>query len=268
MNKDDLTYFKKWFARYVGAFRTGDPAGDKTIGLKVAHTRRVCEEIVRIAEALGVSGSDLLLAETTAVFHDVGRFKQYRDHGTFNDAASRNHAELGLAVLAEHEVLTRCSVEEADLVRRVIGYHNVRVLPEEKDRRIRYFAALLRDADKLDIWKVFVDYYTGRYDGVDSAVVWGLPEGPGCSPAIIEAVNAGKMADTKHMVTINDFKLLQISWVFDLNFPPAFRAVLERRYLEKIGATLPDRPDITGAVAVAKAYLQRQSRGPWRANME
>ena len=258
MNKDDLAYFKKWFLEYVASFRTGDRVRDKTIGLKEAHTRRVCKEIMMIARSLDLSEDDLLLAEAVALFHDVGRFKQYRDYGTFNDSVSRNHAELGLEELAAHKILSRCSAAENKLIRWAIHCHNVRVLPEEEEAKLVFFAKLLRDADKLDIWRVFVDYYEGRYPGMDSVVVWRLPDEPGCSSTITGALYAQEMAETKHMVTLNDFKLLQISWVFDINFASTFRTIQRRGYVDKIATGLPHTADIQTAVGIAKAYVLAQ----------
>ena len=256
MKRADLDYFRKWFAGYVTGFRTGDLARDKTIALKAAHTRRVCREIMMIAKSLDLTGDDLLLAETVALFHDVGRFRQYRDYNTFNDAESRDHAELGLEELAAHNVLSRCSSREGELIRRTIGCHNVRTLRlEKRDEQVRFLAQLLRDADKLDIWRVFVDYYEGRYADMDSTVVWRLPDEPRYSSTITNALLAHKMADTKYMVTLNDFKLLQISWVFDVNFGSTFHAVRRRGYIEKIAATLPQTEQVTRAVGMANAYL-------------
>ncbi len=258
MNRAELDYFKEWFSEYVATFRSGDRVLDKTIALKEAHTRRVCKEIRMISGALKLSDDAIRVAETTALFHDVGRFRQYRDYGTFNDAASRNHAELGLDVLAENQVLSRCGAVERHIVQQAIRYHNMRVLPQEQDAKIVLFAKLLRDADKLDIWRVFVDYYEGRYADLDSVVVWGLPDEPVWSAPIIDALYARKMADTKHMATLNDFKLLQISWVFDVNFAPTFRAVQRRGYLAKIAQTLPPTPEIEKAVDIAGVYVDRR----------
>jgi hypothetical protein len=45
---------------------------------------------------------------------------------------------------------------------------------------------------------------------------------------------------------INDFKLLLISWVFDLNFPASRRAFLNRGYADELLRSLPERPELTG----------------------
>jgi hypothetical protein len=258
MNSDDLTYFKAWFADYVAAYYTGDPVHDRTIRLKEEHTGRVCKEIVMLGQALDLVGQDMFLAETTALFHDVGRFEQYAAHGTFKDAISENHAELGLKELAKHRVLSICSDMERSLITKAIGYHNVRILPEHEDERCLFFARLLRDADKLDIWHVFIDYYEHQDEQANSTIVWDLPNNEACSPKIVKALRLKKMAETGDMATLNDFKLLQISWVFDLNFRPTFSAVRERRYVEKIADRLPQTSQIQQLVAMVQGYLEER----------
>ena len=90
---------------------------------------------------------------------------------------------------------------------------------------------LLRDADKIDIWKVVIDYYHKRDKNPNSIVEIGLPDNPVFSQKIIEALNKSRIARMQDLKTLNDFKLLQISWVFDLNFIPSFKAVKSRKYI-------------------------------------
>ena len=56
----------------------------------------------------------------------------------------------------------------------------------------------------------------------------------------------------------NNFKLLQISWVFDVNFRPTFRAVHERQYVEKIAGYFPQTREVQQLVAMVQAYLGKQ----------
>jgi len=261
MNRDDLMYFKTWFADYVAAYYTDNPTRNQTIRLKQEHTERVCKEIVILGQVLHLASQDMLLAETMALFHDIGRFPQYATYGTFKDTISENHAELGLKELARHQVLSICSDTEQSLITRAIGYHNVRTLPEDpenEDERCLFFARLLRDADKLDIWRVLIDYYAHRDEGPNSTIELDLPNTNTYSPAILNAICKHRMADLGDMATLNDFKLLQISWVFDVNFRPTFRAVHNRQYVEKIAAYLPQTREIQQLVAMVRAYVEEQ----------
>jgi len=48
-------------------------------------------------------------------------------------------------------------------------------------------------------------------------------------------LNAGEV----RLNSLNDFKLLQASWIFDINFRPALVEVEERGYLERTREVLP-----------------------------
>jgi hypothetical protein len=198
----------------------------------------------------------MILAEIMGLFHDVGRFKQYAVYGTFKDVDSENHAMLGLRQMAAHKVLSGCTRDEKRWITKAIAFHNTMKIPEDQDERTLFFIRLLRDADKLDIWRVFIDYYKVRDKQVNAAVEIGLPDDPAFSPSVIAALKNGRFARIQDLKTFNDFKLLQISWVFDLNFIPSFRAVKERAYIEKIEATLPHSKEITAAVKQAHDFVE------------
>ena len=256
MNLHDLAYFKRWFCHYVSGYFRHDGTDTQAISLKQEHTEQVCQEIVMLGQALNLPAQDMLLAETMGLFHDLGRFEQYARYGTFNDSISENHAGLGLRELAKHHVLSRCSETEHALITKAIGYHNVRILPEVEDERVLSFSQLLRDADKLDIWRVFIDYYQGRYGQTNATIVWGLPDDPACSDRIMNALRSQEMADTRDMATLSDYKLLQMSWLFDVNLGPTFRAVGERHYMEQIATTLPPTREIGELVTMVLGYLR------------
>lgn len=256
MNRKHLTYLKKWFTDYVADFYTDDPVNNSTIRLKEKHTEGVCRNMIFLGNALGLSDQDIILAEIMGLFHDIGRFKQYAVYGTFKDMDSENHAMLGLRQMAAHKVLAGCNRDEKRWIAKAIAFHNTMTIPEDQDERTLLFIRLLRDADKLDIWRVFIDYYKVRDKQLNAAVEIGLPDDPAFSPSVIAALNNGRFARIQDLKTLNDFKLLQISWVFDLNFIPSFRAVKEREYIEKIEATLPNFKEITAAVKHAHDYVE------------
>ncbi|MBW2591284.1 MAG: HD domain-containing protein [Deltaproteobacteria bacterium] len=256
MNRKDLIRLKTWFDEYVSGYYTNDSVYSYPFRLKKNHTKRVCENIIMIGKAMNLSDYELMLAETMALFHDIGRFEQYAKYGTFSDIASENHAKLSLRQMATHKVLSENTKNEKRLITKAIAYHNVAALPDVKDEKELFYMRLLRDADKLDIWKVVIDYYHERDNFKSSAIELNLPNDPICSGKILEAVINKKIARMEDLKTLNDFKLLQISWVFDLNFAPSFKAVENRKYLSQIEATLPQTPDIADAVAIAHSYVK------------
>lgn len=260
MKPEDFKQWIKWFKVYACGYLTENSDDNHAIRLKEKHTYRVCGNITLLAKKLDLPPGDILLAKTMALFHDLGRFKQYRRYGTFNDRASQNHAELGVAEIAAHDVLSSCLKPEIELITIAISNHNAAALPEGRNERTLLFMRLLRDADKLDIWRVFCDYYRQRRlrpgEAPNKTIELGLPDLPACSPAVVAALQEGRYARMEDLRTLNDFKLLQISWVYDLNFQPAFKALQKRGYIEQIAATLPSTEELRASLEQAQAFIQ------------
>lgn len=246
---------ENWFEEYVGGFYTGIEEDDRNIELKVIHTRHVRENMKRLCVSLGLGDAECRLADLIALFHDVGRFEQYRNYRTFSDRKSVNHARLGVRVLARNRVLAGISPAARRTLSRAIAFHNAASIPDEAEDYERTLMQLIRDADKLDIWRVVTAYYHRKDRTPNRTVELDLPDTPHWNPKILEALTAYRFARIEDMQTLNDFKLLQIGWVFDLNFEESFRIVQERRYIEAIAETLPDAPEIHAAVQEALRYI-------------
>jgi len=250
-----LNEVKKWFAGYLRDFSSQDVDLQQNISLKAGHTKRVCQEILQLGQKLELDPGELHFAELTALLHDIGRFEQYRRYGTFVDRQSVNHAQLGVEIVQRQQVLSRLDVVLNDLVLRVISYHNRAALPEQESATCLFFSQLLRDADKLDIWRVVTDYYRRKDFASNSAIELGLPDLPLVTSAVTDDLLAGKIVDFNNLQTLNDFKMLQIGWVFDLNFAPSFQRLREKDYLTMIRNTLPETAAVNAVFASVGAQL-------------
>jgi len=260
MNNQRVVKFKTWFCDYVSRFYGDDPGQNKIYKLKEDHTFRVCENILVLGKSLHLSKEALTLVQIAALFHDIGRFTQYREYGTFNDKKSANHAKLGLKQLSFHKVLNGMPLDEKRSILTPIAWHNAFKLPHIKDDKLLLFVKLLRDADKLDIWNVVIDHYTQKDKQETITVLLDLPKNDHtCSKKILKALAERQLAQTSDLTCLTDLKLLQISWVYDLNFIESFRLVRERRVIEKIIRTLPDTDPIKDAVATAIRYVEEKA---------
>jgi len=232
--QEGITRLKAWFEEYVHQFASDDPRIQENIDLKAGHTRRVCLAILDIGASLHLSEEDLCLAEATAWLHDMGRFEQYTRYGTFMDHRSEDHAALGVRVIREHRVLERMGAFDPDIVLNVVGAHNKATLPEELNERTVFFLKLLRDADKIDIWHVVTAYYRSPQDQESHAIELDLPDQPHISETVYEALMNGRLVRMADLKTLDDFKLLQMGWIYDVNFPRTFQIVRAKGYLEQI----------------------------------
>jgi len=252
---------KAWFSSYVKTFKFGDKELRQNVILKEEHTKRVCNEILRIGEQIELNQDEMCLAEIMALLHDVGRFEQYAHYRTFHDRKSEDHAILGINILNRYGILNGFEEATKDLILRVIGYHNRATLPSSEPEPGMLFTKLLRDADKLDIWKVVTDYYHRGNGQRNGALELDLPNTPGISTEVYrDLINQG-VVDVNTIRNLNDFKLLQIGWVFDINFEPSLRSVRSRRYLEMILETLPESDEIHGIYNVTQKYIDHRLNG-------
>ena len=156
---------QRTFDDYVAAFDMGDPC----IAMKYDHTMRVADLCEKIASAKGMSAADVDIAWLCGLLHDIGRFEQLRIWGTFKDSASCSHARLGLAVLDGDSTFDGKALIGADgrmklfsnnreilsIVRPAVSLHSDLSLPNDLDARTCCFCEIVRDADKVDIVRVF-----------------------------------------------------------------------------------------------------------------
>jgi hypothetical protein len=244
MQKEDLVFFRKWFLDYVAQFSSLDTFIQDNIKLKIEHTERVCENILLLAKAEKMAEEGYKLAETIALFHDLGRFEQFTKYKTFKDSESENHALLSVKILKETRILSRLPVKERNLILKAVQYHNLIEIPEcaKSSKNLLFYSKLIRDADKLDILKLICDDYVEK--SKNPALDFGLPDTPECSKSIVTDILNNRMAKIGDVRNQTDIKLLRLSWIFDINFPATFAILKEQQYLNTILSSMPDTEEI------------------------
>lgn len=256
MLKTQLDDLFAWFDTYVGPFLVTDDEGAKNIRLKIEHTWKVCEAMALLAEGEGLPEDEARIAAAVALLHDIGRFPQYRRWRTFLDSDSDNHARLAIDVIREEHVLDGIDPSEELLIEEAVRFHNMLTPPTSFHSPTRKYIDLIRDADKLDIWRVFVELLAQPPEERPSAAILGLDDLPGSvSDACIDSLGSGSIVRLDTISCFNDFKLLQISWVYDLTYPTSRRLLRDRGYITALAATLPERADIRAAVLKALVTL-------------
>lgn len=258
MKPADLDRFRTWFDAYTRTFVLDDRDGQKNIDLKVAHTLRVCGLIVRIAEGESLGSHETCIAETAALFHDIGRFPQYRQYRTFRDSISVNHGRLGADVLRQEHILDHLSRETQASIINAVQFHNAFAIPaldsEDQLRLLR----MVRDADKLDIWSIFIGFSEGDCADIPSEAGMGLPDLPDYSEEVLRDIDRGHTALMTHLRTLNDFKMMLMSWVYDINFSASIRLLAEQDYINRLAALLPRTEALDRTRASLLSYMDKR----------
>jgi hypothetical protein len=261
VTEENLIRIRAWFAEYCSTFYTDNEDDQRHFILKEEHTHNVCANIIRVAAEEGLEDERLLLAETTAILHDVGRFEQYHQFRTFRDSESVDHAALGAEIIREIDLLADLFPHEREVVNHVVESHNVFLIPKDFQGDVLFYLQLLRDADKLDIWRVFIENYEQPAEKRSSVVEMGFPDQPHCSPDVLKKVARRELVPLSTVRTLSDFKVLQLAWVFDLTFTESFRIIAERDIVRQIAATLPDGDGVQEAVETILNFVDGRIAG-------
>lgn len=245
MDEESFNDLKVWFDNYVRSFYTDDDFIQQNVILKEKHSIRVCKNASLIAISEHISENELYLAKAIALLHDVGRFEQISKYRTFKDSESENHAVLGVKILKSEKVLFNLPANEKKTILLSIVNHNRFMIKGNLDKRTFFHAKLIRDADKLDIYKVLLDHYNVRNEKPNPALDMGLPDIPDYSPEIVKDILKNKLASINDVKTCNDMNLTRLAWLFDMSFRETFRLVKERGFIGKLIKQLPENDEIS-----------------------
>ncbi|MFA5553903.1 MAG: HD domain-containing protein [Phycisphaerae bacterium] len=247
MEKAQLKKIEAWFDSYVAGFYCdGDDFLNSNIELKEKHSRLVRDDILWLADRLKLTENQKNIAAAIGLLHDVGRFSQFRDYRTYRDTNSLNHSLLGRDVLRKENVLAGLDSEEINYIETAVAHHGDKEIPAGLEGDTLLYCQLIRDADKIDIYRVVLDYYKSYLANPESfKLELELPDEPTCSEEIIRDLLAEKRISYDILKSFNDIKLLMLSWVYDVNFAPTFERIKQQKFLEKVIDFLPQTEDIT-----------------------
>ena len=192
-----------------------------------------------MSRALDWPENEVCLAGLIARFHDLARFEQFSQYQTFKDKDSRDHGDWGAELFEELDPLPELTGEDRRILLSAIRYHNKKSIPQGlTDRELRH-CRLIRDADKIDIYRVVTQSDV-------SFVGAGKPEKTSPSPhlpLLVENLLKGIQSDNTYLRTRDELILLQLGWIYDLNYTESLRIIESRGYFNQLIEELPEGQD-------------------------
>jgi hypothetical protein len=259
---ETLNNIRDWFVSYARQFlESADAHGNQRamMELKLAHSRRVAAEARGLARDLGWLSADQNTAEALGWLHDTGRFSQMAEFGTFRDGQSLDHARRGHEVILQANLLHQCSPRRIRQILDSVLHHNALRVPEDVHSDSLGFVRLIRDADKLDIFRIFLDAVLhNRLDDFPEIAHSVDLHGPP-SPELLAELAAARVPGYRLIRSLHDWKLVQVSWAYDLFYVPARRRMLDRGVLATLAEMLPRTPEIIAIIATATNHLELAS---------
>jgi putative nucleotidyltransferase with HDIG domain len=229
--KIDLDRAKKVFAEYVSNYDNRD----NMILTKIEHTYRVMEVSIKIAEGLNLSEEDVSLAGLIGLLHDIGRFEQIRIAHTYSDLKSGiDHASFGVKILFDENKILDFLPETRmfdQIIKIAVGQHNKFTIEEGLNERENLHAKIIRDADKIDILKI---YTMPEEDTVVVAKSSGYEINNKISAELVEALFENKQVYRTHIRYFLDWYINSITFLFDINYSESFKIIRDNNYIDKI----------------------------------
>lgn len=253
-----LTEARVYFDSFYLKHKSDDLVVQKSIDLKKNHTLRVVENMNKLTKVLFLNEEQKGIAEVIALFHDAGRFPQFTKYGTFIDEESEDHALLSIAAIEAAAFFAEIDETSQHIIKTAILNHSKIQLPKLEEEQVQLFCQLIRDADKLDIWAMVTNQFRDKSNDDMKIIMYNLPNQNQVSEKIIKAIQIEKLAKKEDMKTMNDFRLMLMSWVFDLNYKASFNILNQNRYIEKIYNTLPKQDGIINAYRTIKLFIENK----------
>ena len=238
----DRERVKNTFAEYTSGYNATDPK----IKLKIDHTYRVAELCELIARDLKLDEYETDVAWLTGMLHDVGRFEQIKRYNTFNDAQSVDHANFGADLLFKEGLIDTYVDGFHDdkygvIVENAIRNHSAFRIDERLDDYTVMFCNILRDADKVDIFRVNVDTPAEDIYNVTTEEL----RNSQVSPEVMVAFDERHAVLRSCKKTVVDHVAGHIALTFELVYPISLQIAKERGYLDKMMAFESDN-EVTG----------------------
>lgn len=255
----DYEYALQAFQKYLEEY---DCEEEKT-KLKIVHTYGVVHCIEVLGARMGLSQEDQELARVIALLHDIGRFKQVKVHHQFDDGVM-DHADFSIHVLfRQRKIQDFVRTRKYDLIiRQAIANHNKYAIAPGLQERTLLHARLIRDADKLDNFRV-------RLAERIENLIYEIPSDKlgsyEISDNIYKDYQAHQCILSAKRKTPMDMWVSYLAQIFDVNFKETFLLIKEKDYIHKTADRIPyTNPEtakrMKNIIRIAEEYINEQCK--------
>lgn len=226
------------FLEYAECFIDDSKIENNHVQLKIDHSLRVLENAEVIVQHIPISEQTAETATLAALFHDIGRFPQYQKYRTFNDRRSVNHGHLGVKVMKKTEIFRQIPRGYRRHLLSAIALHNRNAIPHHVPEPLRTICDIVRDSDKLDIFRVMLKHFSS--ESPDSTVALeAIPHPTKYTQRMFDNVLQGRPCLYSDIYWTNDFKLILANWTYQLHFPISYRLFYDSGHFDQIFNLLP-----------------------------
>ena len=113
---------------------------------KIIHSFSVAEKCFDIASYLGLSKKEREFSYLIGLFHDIGRFEQWKLYKTFFDKKSVDHGDLGTEILQKMpKDIFGLNDRETEIMLNSIKFHTKQYNGD--DEKVKFYNEIIKNAD-------------------------------------------------------------------------------------------------------------------------
>ena len=214
---------------------------------KRVHTHAVAENSRQIAGAWGLNEYDRDMAWVIGELHDFARFGQAVVTGTFRDSNQYDHAAMAVRLLFKHGMIEDIipgyhdiSEEDRLVMEKAVYYHSVLRLPDNLSKREKIFCDIIREADRVDIFRIVVESGWETIYGCSRETVFSSA----ISEEVFSAFEKHELVDYARRRTKADYYMGHIALCFGLKTKAAMELAATQGYIRSLLEAEFSDPDV------------------------
>ncbi len=208
----------KEFKKYVEQFDTKN----KEINKKISHSYHVADLANKLAKKMNLNEEDTFLIKTIGLLHDIGRFLQYKKTKKYDDVKTHiDHAKLAIEYLFQEKHIKDFQIPEKyyKIIEKAILNHNKLTIENGLEERELFFSKLIRDLDKIDLFRV-------------SATNYDLAFKEKITPEVKGMFYHHTLVDVLYEKNASDEIVITLAFVYDIHFKESYLLLQETDNLE------------------------------------
>lgn len=165
-----INEYNRFFWEFVNKYDTDEIM----IFRKIIHSYEVANHAFKIACHLEFNSEDRLFAYLCGLFHDLGRFEQWKTYQTYNDKESADHGDMGYNILCSYDCKKQFDLSERqiEILKMSVKFHTKPYLGDDKD--IALYTKIIKNSDAMANINTTANgshRMTATLDGVTSEVL-------------------------------------------------------------------------------------------------
>ncbi len=259
MDTDTYKDIESWFEGYAQRILAGNVEVQDNIELKKKHILKAVDLTVHLAGTMDkYADLDITAAKIVAIAQHLARFNDFAKATTGEEVLGEKNIDACIAIIEEEKVLEELSEEQKNTVLECLKYVDSNTFPKSLSEEVISIVKLVSDACKVSALEVVSEYYGLERQGTNKIIEFNLPNKFEISAKLQKRIMDDRVAEAKDVHSIKDLKLMQMSWVFALNFKESYKIVYNKSYVKKIYETLPKSDKIIDMYRRMRIHLENQ----------